>query len=374
MHQSVTAIVNTSVYNGTTFRLQSVMAKAPEIRPWLIGEIAAGRDADVAARAVDEFDITRQAVGRHLRRLIDERVVIAEGKTKARRYRLAVQKHFEESYAITSDFHEDVVWSQDLRPSIGSLPANTLDICQYGVTEMLNNAKDHSASDNVRVGMELTASTLRLNVHDFGIGIFRKIQDACGLDDERHAILELVKGRLTTDPEHHTGEGIFFTSRAFDHFVILSGSLSLLHRRDGADWLVDDAKPIAGTLVSMRIHPESSHTLQEVFDHYATEQDDYAFRRTHLMVALAETDGGSLISRSQAKRVMARCERFREVNLDFRGVQSIGPAFADEIFRVWQRAHPNVILEPTGMNQEVEKMVRRALAPDTQQSPPPSES
>ena len=94
----------------------------------------------------------------------------------------------------------------------------------------------------------------------------------------------------------------------------------------------------------LRIQPTSTHTVREIFDRYATEQDDYALRQTHLRVALAQTEGASLISRSQAKRVMARCDRFREVALDFRGVENIGPAFADEIFRVWQRAHPQVTL------------------------------
>jgi anti-sigma regulatory factor (Ser/Thr protein kinase) len=346
------------------------MAVSSEIRQWLIGQIAAKMDAEVASRAAQHFGITRQAVARHLRNLINEGVIVAKGHTKARRYSLAVLKSYAQIYPLTSDFHEDLVWSQDLRPVIDALPARALEICEYGVTEILNNARDHSASEDVTVRLELTCAELSLIVQDRGIGIFRKIKDACGLDDERHAILELVKGRLTTDPEHHTGEGIFFTSRAFDKFVILSGSLSLIHMREGADWLIDDAKPIEGTYVAMRIQPESTHTIQEVFDHYATEQDDYAFRRTHLMVALAQTEGGSLIARSQAKRVMARCERFREVNLDFRGVRSIGPAFADEIFRVWRRAHPNVSLQPSGMSAEVEKMVRRALATDTPEQPP----
>lgn len=91
------------------------------------------------------------------------------------------------------------------------------------------------------------------------------------------------------------------------------------------------------------------------------------------MVALAQTDGGSLLARSQAKRIMARCERFREVNLDFSGVKSIGPAFADEIFRVWRRAHPNVTPQPSGMSPEVEKMVLRALATETPEPSPTPE-
>ena len=44
---------------------------------------------------------------------------------------------------------------------------------------------------------------------DFGIGIFNKIQQGMNLLDERHAVLELTKGKLTTDPARHSGEGIF---------------------------------------------------------------------------------------------------------------------------------------------------------------------
>lgn len=328
-------------------------------------------DSDLVARATQAFGITRQAVARHLRKLMNEQIIVAQGHTKARRYKLALVRSYSQVYSLGSDFQEDVVWSQDLRPLLTALPENILAICEYGVTEMLNNAKDHSAAQQVAVSLELTVAELNLTVSDGGVGIFRKIKDACGLEDERHAILELVKGRLTTDPEHHTGEGIFFTSRVFDQFLILSGSLSLVHNREGADWLIDDAKPIAGTYVVLRIQPTSTHTVQEVFNRYA-EQDDYAFRQTHLHVALAQTAGASLISRSQAKRVMARCDRFREVVLDFRGVESIGPAFADEIFRVWRRAHPQVTLTPIRMNEIVERMVRRALAaenPDTPSAP-----
>ncbi len=35
-----------------------------------------------------------------------------------------------------------------------------------------------------------------------------------------------------------------------------------------------------------------------------------------------------------------RFERFQTVVLDFTGVEEIGQDFADEVFRVFQRAHP----------------------------------
>lgn len=52
--------------------------------------------------------------------------------------------------------------------------------------------------------------------------------------------------------------------------------------------------------------------------------------------------------------------RFRHVALDFAGVHWIGQAFADEIFRVFARAHPEVELMPVHADPEVQQMIRRA--------------
>lgn len=78
------------------------------------------------------------------------------------------------------------------------------------------------------------------------------------------------------------------------------------------------------------------------------------------MVSLAQAQNETLVSRSQAKRVLARLERFKEVLLDFKRVTSIGPAFADEIFRVFRSTHPAVHLVVVNASDEVQKMIRRA--------------
>jgi len=49
------------------------------------------------------------------------------------------------------------------------------------------------------------------------------------------------------------------------------------------------------------------------------------------------------------------------VVLDFAGVNTIGQAFADEIFRVFQQAHPSVKLRSFNTNAEVEAMIKRAI-------------
>ena len=57
---------------------------------------------------------------------------------------------------------------------------------------------------------------------------------------------------------------------------------------------------------------------------------------------------------------MARLDRFKEVVLDFKGVTMIGPAFADEIFRVFSTQHPEVKLTPINAVDAVLQMIPRA--------------
>jgi hypothetical protein len=70
--------------------------------------------------------------------------------------------------------------------------------------------------------------------------------------------------------------------------------------------------------------------------------------------------GERFVSRSEAKRLLHGMEKFEEVVLDFRGVQSVGQGFADEVLRVWSRAHPGTRLIPEHMNDAVRFMVESA--------------
>lgn len=66
-------------------------------------------------------------------------------------------------------------------------------------------------------------------------------------------------------------------------------------------------------------------------------------------------------ARSQAKRILNRVDKFKTVILDFNGVDVIGQAFADEIFRVFARKNQQITLIPLNMAKEIEKMVRAAM-------------
>jgi formamidopyrimidine-DNA glycosylase len=115
-----------------------------------------------------------------------------------------------------------------------------------------------------------------------------------------------------------------------------------------------------GTTVLMEISTDATRTAKEIFDQYSSGPDDYTFAKTVVPVRLAKVGDENLVSRSQAKRLMQRVERFRTVILDFDAVTGIGQAFADEVFRVFAHDHPDIVLVPMHAVPAVQQMIRRA--------------
>jgi anti-sigma regulatory factor (Ser/Thr protein kinase) len=328
----------------------------PEIERRLL-ELIFANGRDVAARAAAEFGLSRQAVNKHLRALVRAGTLIASGTTRSRKYEL-LQVEANRTFLIEGLAEHDV-WEEFVRPYLAVLPDNIRAICQYGVTEMVNNAIDHSGGREVRLILLLNPVRVQINVYDDGVGIFKKVKEAFNLERESDVMLELSKGKLTTDPSRHSGEGIFFTSRSFDQYSLYAGSLLFFHFPYNDDWLIERAEAIGGTWVNMEIDPTSPRVLAEVFELFAAP-DQYHFDVTHVPVKLAQLGEDSIVSRSQAKRLVTRFERFTRVVLNFAGVNTIGQAFADEVFRVFRTAHPEVEINWINANKNVERMISRA--------------
>lgn len=339
-----------------------VRERGEAVRKFVIANLAE-HEGDIVKVAAEKFGCTRQAVFKHLQKLIAEGVVIEDGRTRSKTYRLAPLVEWNKEYELQAGFSEDRVWRDDVAPQLGKLPENVKNIWQYGITEMVNNVIDHSAAKFLHLIITKTAASTEVELFDDGIGIFRKIKEAAKLDDERHAVLELAKGKFTTDPANHSGEGIFFTSRMFDQFSIISGGVYFGHEfAKREDWILKTGN-VQGTLVTLRLGNHTARTTRKVFDKFATGED-YGFNKTVVPVQLTEYGDSNLVSRSQAKRLLARFDRFKVVMLDFAGVKSIGQAFADEVFRVFPGHHPGVQLIETNANAEVSKMISRARAAD----------
>jgi len=336
-----------------------VRARGEDIRRFILEHVEK-HPANISKMAAEHFGVTRQALNKHLQRLTAEHALKESGHTRNRIYKLAPLLEWRQVYKIVPGLAEDVVWRKDIKPVLGNMPDNVMSIWSYGFTEMFNNAIDHSGGSEISVQIRKMATSSEILIHDDGFGIFKKIQTTLNLLDERHALLELSKGKLTTDPQHHTGEGIFFTSRMCDSYDILSGGVYFSHKfEELEDWLLENNQFTTGTLVWMKLHNHTARTSKKIFDQY-TSREDYGFDKTVVPVKLAQYGNGQLISRSEAKRLLARLELFKNVILDFTAVNSIGQAFADEIFRVFSTKHPEIKFLIMHANTDVKRMIERA--------------
>lgn len=250
---------------------------------------------------------------------------------------------------------EDRVWL-DLEPRL-ELGTKARNILSYAFTEMLNNAIDHSAGTNVEIRVWRRASMIDVEIRDDGIGVFERVARGFSLPGHIAAIPELTKGKRTTDPTRHTGQGIFFTSRAVDEFQLSANRLTWIVDNVRDDMAVGVSSVTIGTSVRLTLDVETRRDMRDVFDEFTIDDD---FARTRPVIQLFNI-GVSFVSRSEAKRLLAGMDEFQVVELDFANVESVGQGFVDEVFRVWANAHPGTTLVPTNMNEAVRFMVTRGL-------------
>lgn len=311
---------------------------------------------------------SRAYVHRFFKQLTDEGAIELIGETKQAHYvpadraRAAKERIRTASYTLPIaglQEHEVLRRFQRNTGVLSELSDNVGRIVEYAFSEMLNNAIEHSQSPLVSVSMSRGDETLSFLVVDRGVGIFRNIMDKRGLDSELAAIQDLVKGKQTTTPDAHSGEGIFFTSKVADRLEIKSHEKRLVFDNRNDDVFLKSGKFFKGTAVRFAIARDSQRRLEDAFKRYTN--DNYEFDKTALTVRLFRGDV-EYVSRSQARRLLAGLDAFRSIVLDFRDVEMVGQSFADEIFAIWLADHQGIRVTYVNANEDVEFMIKRALA------------
>jgi anti-sigma regulatory factor (Ser/Thr protein kinase) len=314
--------------------------------------------------------VSRQYVNMVIAGLIAGKQVFKLGGTRNAFY--VSKKHIAEHPEILPDTlkkiyknefleeHKVLAELEEKFPQIVELPENVKSIFNFAFSEMFNNAIEHSRSKIIKVEVSLRDKDLSFIVEDSGVGAFRNIMKKRNLRSEIEAIQDLLKGKITTMPKSHSGEGIFFTSKSADLFILDTFGYQLIVTEKGPN--IKKVPVIKrGTRVTFQIGSNSKLHLTNVFKKYTnlTGKSDYGFDKTEIRVKLF-TISGVHISRSQARRVLAGLEKFKIILLDFEDVPIVGQAFADEIYRVFQNAHPGIEIKEENMSEGVKFMVERA--------------
>lgn len=313
---------------------------------------------------------SRTYINRFFRELREEGVLTLIGKANRARYIRATETRVTSAIKniknvrkalINKDLSEDEVFS-DIKRRTGifcGLTENVSSIVEYAFCEMLNNAIEHSSSDRITIKMERLPQSVRFEVRDYGIGIYRNIREKFQLDSDIDAIQDLTKGKLTTDPASHSGEGIFFTSKAGNILLVQSSRTKLIFDNLINDIFVRNVKNTEGTRITFSISTDSTRELDAVFNRYTDSH--YRFSTTEVFINLYETETNYL-SRSQARRLLTGLEKYKTVILNFKGVSTVGQAFADEVFRVWQNKYPDISIVSNNTVENVSFMINRALS------------
>lgn len=299
------------------------------------------------------YGIDRATVYKYLKELLERGTV---EKKRRGKYELKTYTYSFHLKRSEGDFENDTyAYNRCLKDYIKDLDSNVIGIWNYVISEMYNNVIDHSQAENAIVTIWRNALKTTVMIADDGVGIFRKIQEEFGLPTLEDAIIELFKGKLTTDSLNHSGEGIFFSSKMVDEFYILSDNkvftnnkydISRLHEYSGSE--------TKGTAVIMTLNNYSNKKMVDIFDFYADV--DGGFTKT--IMPMKNMFEPYPVSRSQAKRLCERLNEFKEAIIDFEGVEFMGQGFAHQLFVVYARQHPDVELKAVHMNDNVGKMYR----------------
>jgi len=340
-----------------------------DIRP-KIKEFLNTQKRATSAEIARNFGFTRQYASHILRILANAGEIVRFGSTRGAFYTLpefideigplAIKRRLENKDIKEHEVFDSLV---SAFPAFRAAPENVRSIVHYAFSEMLNNAIEHSRSKNVEVEMESEGGIIRFVVNDFGIGVFRNVMQQRNLKSELEAMQDLLKGKVTTDPKAHTGEGIFFTSKAADRFVLESFGYRMIADNTIPDIFFQEEKRInRGTRVIFTIACKSDRHLNKIFEKYQSRPGSYSFDKTEIHIRLF-TMGTVYVSRSQARRILVGLEKFKKIILDFDRVPNVGQAFADEIFRVFQNRHPKISIEPINVKETVRFMIERVEKP-----------
>lgn len=318
------------------------------------------------ADIVAQTGLSRAYAQRFLKSLADEGAIVLMGKANQAHYIIPAKKGTSiekplmvHRIMLNKDLAEDKVLREIKEESaiFQGLVDDVSSIVDYAFTEMLNNAIEHSTSEKIDVVIMKTATDIRFTVTDQGVGIFNNIVKIKRLHTTIEAIQDLLKGKETTAPDAHSGEGIFFTSKVADLLTIKSFEKKLVFDNVGQDIYIKDVQSVKGTKVDFILGLKSKTKLADLFNKYT--DDSFQFSKTAVKVKLYHQDV-DYVSRSQARRILAGLEKFKTIVLDFKDIKTIGQAFADEVFRIWQSAHKDVKFLVKNANENVMLMIKRA--------------
>ena len=333
------------------------MDSSGKIKTFILNNISL-HQKDIIYTAINQFGISRQAVLKHMNALINDKKVMAYGKTRDRTYQLIPQVNFSKSIAINDDFICHEVVQKNILVHLKPLAKNIYQICEFSIEALLNNIVDHAQATNLYVKLYLTYTDLHIIISDNGTGLFRNIKSKLNLDSIQLALMEVAKGQVTTDPDHHSGDELNTVVNLFDSVKIDSSGFGLVYSSKDKAWQAVRSKQQQGTRVHLQIDPKAKRSCEETFKYLFKNQKECLCIPINL---LKEPGKKTLNSRVIVKSIFWNITSAKNIQFDFGNVDLIGPAVADELVRQARSINREVVIKWMNCNETIDLLMRRAL-------------
>ena len=311
---------------------------------------------DIIKATIRQFGLSRQAILKHMHTLIQEDKVVAHGKTRDRYYELMPLVNYSQSIDISNGFRPDKLIQDQIRPKLKHLPTNIREICEFSLSALFNNVLDHANGTHLSYKIYVTEDEVHLLINDNGVGLFYKINDAQNLKGNHLSAIEVAKGRVTSDPINHAGEELMTVLHLFDTGIIEATGLCLTFINKTSDWTISESSQLKGTKIHLKIETNTKRTCQEVFQRIFNREK----QSVRIPVKLARANGEQLNSRIQAQSLVHNIKDLDEIQFDFRQIDLIGPAFADELLRRTKEKNKNISVSWINTTGTINMLMSRA--------------
>jgi len=313
---------------------------------------------DIIQTSINHFGISRQAMHKHMKSLIEDKKVVAFGNTKGRYYKLNPSVNYTKNFELTNEISTEIILKENILPNIKSLKDNIFEIFEFSIGALLNNVVDHANANKIYFKLYINHRDSHFVISDDGIGIFNKIRTGLGLVNTHMAGLELAKGNITTDPDNHSGDELNAIIHLFDKVTIDSSGHSLRFFNDNNEWLMQNSKQQHGTRIHLQIDTQSKRSCAKIFE--------FIFKKKHRHISiplnLLELSDYKIINcRSQVKNVLRNIKDYKIIEFDFQKIDLIGPSFADALVRKTKEYNQFANIEWINSNSTVDLLMSRAL-------------
>ena len=312
---------------------------------------------DIIKATILKFGLSRQAILKHMHTLISEDRVVAHGKTRDRFYELIPLVNYSQTIDVNSSFSPDEILKKQILPNLNSVALNIYEICEFSIMALLSNALDHAQATKLHYKLYVSPNDVHFVLSDNGIGIFENLNNSLILEDIQVAAIEIAKGRITTDPQNHGGDELMTVIHLFDKVTIDSSGICLTYYNKKNEWTVTRSSQQKGTRIHLEIKSKSRRTCQEIFRQIFDREN----KLVRIPVNLVRSDGEQVNSRIQAQSLLHNIKDLTEIEFDFKNIELIGPAFADELVRKTKEKNQIANIKWTNSTKMVDLLMSRAI-------------